>query len=233
MPAGDSPRGAPAPAPGPLGAPARHHGRAGGGGPRLPGGPQAAIRGTAGVRWRGRPLARTGRTGLGGVLNAAVAKRLPRCRPGHAAGAGRRSEPASEGTSRPAKVRADRERDSMDVLASAAAALVGPGKGILAADESIATMSSRLAAAGVAPTAKNRCAFREMLVTTPRLAHGISGVLLCDETFGQRLGDGRPFPAALAEAGAMAGLTVYTSHKTRAATHREVVTGAMGGAHSP
>jgi fructose-bisphosphate aldolase class I len=117
----------------------------------------------------------------------------------------------------------------MDVLASAAAALVGPGTGILATDESIATMSSRLAAAGVAPTAKNRCAFREMLVTTPRLAHGISGVLLCDETFGQRLGDGRPFPAALADLGMMTGIRVDAGTKPLAGTQGEVVTEGLDG----
>ena len=56
--------------------------------------------------------------------------------------------------------------------ASAAVALAGPGKGILAADESLGAVSARLAAAGVAPTAANRRAYREMLVTTPGLAPG-------------------------------------------------------------
>ena len=69
----------------------------------------------------------------------------------------------------------------MSEPASAAAALAGPGKGILAADESLGAVSARLAAAGVAPTAANRRAYREMLVTTPGLAAGISGVILGEE----------------------------------------------------
>ena len=72
-------------------------------------------------------------------------------------------------------------------LTAVAAALVAPGQGILAADESVATMSARLAAAGIEPTAGHRLAYREMLLTTPALAGGISGVILCAETFGQRL----------------------------------------------
>jgi fructose-bisphosphate aldolase, class I len=68
-----------------------------------------------------------------------------------------------------------------------AAALVAPGKGILAADEDTTTLSSRLAAAGCAPTVENRRAYREMLVTTPGLASGITGVVLSGETLRQRL----------------------------------------------
>lgn len=58
----------------------------------------------------------------------------------------------------------------MSVLTETAAALVGGGKGILAADESVGTMSSRLEKAGVAPTEENRRAYRELLVLTPGLA---------------------------------------------------------------
>ena len=79
----------------------------------------------------------------------------------------------------------------MSEPASAAAALAGPGKGILAADESLGAVSARLAAAGVAPTAANRRAYREMLVTTPGLAAGISGVILAR----------RPFASGCATAG--------------------------------
>lgn len=117
----------------------------------------------------------------------------------------------------------------MNGPASAAAALVRPGKGILAADESIVATSSRLAAAGVAATADNRCAYREMLVTTPGLASGISGVILAAETFRQRLRDGRPFPAALAGLGMMTGIRVDAGAKPLAGTRGETITEGLDG----
>lgn len=112
---------------------------------------------------------------------------------------------------------------------SVAAAMVAPGKGILAADESVSTMSQRLEAAGVAPTAENRRAYREMLVTTPGLADGISGVIMCDETLRQRLGDGRTFPAALSDSGMLAGVKVDAGAKPLAGTEGETITEGLDG----
>jgi fructose-bisphosphate aldolase class I len=117
----------------------------------------------------------------------------------------------------------------MERLISVAAALVGPGKGILAADESIATMSSRLAAAGVPPSEENRRAYREMLVTTPGLSNGISGVILCDETLRQRTSDGRLFPAALADMGLMPGIKVDKGAQPLAGAPGETVTEGLDG----
>lgn len=95
-------------------------------------------------------------------------------------------------------------------LRTSAATLVSGGRGILAADESPRTMSHRLEAAGVAPTEENRRAYRELLVSGEDLAAGVSGVILCDETLRQHLADGRTFPAALADAGMLAGIKVDT-----------------------
>jgi fructose-bisphosphate aldolase class I len=117
----------------------------------------------------------------------------------------------------------------MRLVASAAAALVAPGKGILAADESVATMSARLAAAGVAATQETRRAYREMLVTTPGLAGGISGVILCDETLRQHVRTGRTFPVALRERGMMAGIKVDTGARPLAGTRGETVTEGLDG----
>jgi fructose-bisphosphate aldolase class I len=117
----------------------------------------------------------------------------------------------------------------MRLVASAAAALVAPGKGILAADESVATMSARLTAAGVAATRESRRAYREMLVTTPGLADGISGVILCDETFRQHVRAGRTFPVALRELGMMAGIKVDTGARPLAGTRGETVTEGLDG----
>ncbi len=114
-------------------------------------------------------------------------------------------------------------------LARTAAAMVAPGKGILAADESIKTMSARLEKAGVAPTEENRRAYREMLVTTPRLAEGISGVILCDETFRQTLSDGSTFPEGLAQRGILPGIKVDTGAKPIAGAPGETVTEGLDG----
>jgi fructose-bisphosphate aldolase class I len=117
----------------------------------------------------------------------------------------------------------------MRLVASAAAALVAPGKGILAADESSSTMSARLTAAGVPATQENRRAYREMLVTTPGLAEGISGVILCDETLRQHVRMRKTFPVALREAGLMAGIRVDTGAKPLAGTRGETVTEGLDG----
>jgi fructose-bisphosphate aldolase class I len=114
-------------------------------------------------------------------------------------------------------------------MAAAAAALVAPGKGILAADEGISTMSARLTTAGVPATPESRRAYREMLVTTPGLADGISGVILCDETLHQHVGMGRTFPVALHELGMMAGIQVDAGAKPLAGTRGETVTEGLDG----
>ena len=109
------------------------------------------------------------------------------------------------------------------------AELMARGKGILAADESIATMSSRLANAGVAPTERSRRDYREMLVSTPGLSRGVSGVIFCDETFRQRVSGGATFPQALAEAGILPGIKVNTGAKPLAGQRGEKVTEGLDG----
>ena len=93
-------------------------------------------------------------------------------------------------------------------LQQVAAALVAPGKGILAADESIATMSRRLEAVGVAPSADTRRDYRRLLLTTPGLDSWVSGIILCDETLGQDLPGGTTFGEGAAAFGIMAGIKV-------------------------
>lgn len=96
----------------------------------------------------------------------------------------------------------------MPGLHKVATALVAPGKGILAADESIPTMSKRLESAGVSPAADTRRDYRQLLLTTPGLGNWISGVILSDETLGQNLPDGTPFGEAATALGIMAGVKV-------------------------
>jgi fructose-bisphosphate aldolase class I len=117
----------------------------------------------------------------------------------------------------------------MSDIARTAAELVRSGKGILAADESVSTMNARLAKAGVAGTAQNRRAYREMLVTTPHLAEGVSGVILCDETFRQALAVGQTFPQALAGRGLLPGIKVDTGAHPLEGSPGEKVTEGLDG----
>ncbi|HEY8200417.1 MAG TPA: class I fructose-bisphosphate aldolase, partial [Actinomycetota bacterium] len=63
-------------------------------------------------------------------------------------------------------------------LAETAQAMVAPGKGILAADESTGTMTKRLEAIGITSNPEVRRSYRDMLLTTPGLDQYISGVIL-------------------------------------------------------
>jgi fructose-bisphosphate aldolase class I len=117
----------------------------------------------------------------------------------------------------------------MECLESVASALVRPLHGILAADEGISTMSARLAAAGVKPTEDSRRAYREMLVTTPGLSDGVSGVILCDESLPERLGDGRPLAAALRDMGMLPGIKADKGTQPLAGAPGETVTEGLDG----
>ncbi|MFN2496551.1 MAG: class I fructose-bisphosphate aldolase [Pseudonocardiaceae bacterium] len=116
-----------------------------------------------------------------------------------------------------------------EALHETARTMVSRPRGILAADESIRTMSSRLEKAGVPATAENRRAYRQMLLTTPELSSGISGVILSDETFNQSLDDGRSFPEAVSALGILPGIKVDTGAKPLAFSPGETVTEGLDG----
>ena len=117
----------------------------------------------------------------------------------------------------------------MHDLRATARAMVAPGKGILAADESTPTITKRFERLGIASTAESRRAYREMLFTTPGLAEHTSGVILYDETFRQTASDGRPFPALLADLGILPGIKVDTGAKPLAGHPNETVTEGLDG----
>lgn len=117
----------------------------------------------------------------------------------------------------------------MSTLSKFAHALVSNKRGILAADESVGTMSSRLEKVGVEPTEENRRVYRELIVTTPQLAESVNGIILADETFRQSLTDGRTFPKALADLGILAGIKVDTGAKPLAGAPNEKVTEGLDG----
>lgn len=98
----------------------------------------------------------------------------------------------------------------MTDLHAIARQMVQDGRGVLAADESIGTMTSRLEAAGIAGTAENRRAYRETLLTGQGLGDVVSGVIWCAETFEDSLADGTPFPVAARERGILPGIKVDT-----------------------
>ncbi len=87
-------------------------------------------------------------------------------------------------------------------------ALVQKGKGILAADESSPTIAKRFKTIGVESTEANRCAYRPSLLATPGLGEFVSGVILHEETLGQRADDGTPLPQIATRQGIVPGIKV-------------------------
>jgi fructose-bisphosphate aldolase class I len=97
---------------------------------------------------------------------------------------------------------------SLNELNATARALVAPGKGILAADESGGTIKKRFDAIGVESTEPNRRDYREMLFSTKGAGDFISGVILFDETIRQSAADGTPLVKLLEDQGIIPGIKV-------------------------
>lgn len=94
-------------------------------------------------------------------------------------------------------------------LRTIANAIVAPGKGILAADESTATIGKRFADIGVENNEENRRAYRELLFTSDEAVNeNISGVILFHETVYQKAADGRSFVEILKARGILPGIKV-------------------------
>ncbi len=114
-------------------------------------------------------------------------------------------------------------------LTATAEALVAPGKGILAADESGGTIKKRFDSIDVESTEENRRGYRQMLFTTPGAADHISGVILFDETIRQSDDSGTPFPKLLESQGVIPGIKVDTGAKPLAGSDGETVTEGLDG----
>jgi fructose-bisphosphate aldolase class I len=114
-------------------------------------------------------------------------------------------------------------------LEETARALVAPGKGILAADESDGTIKKRFDSIGVESTEESRRAYRDMLFTTEGAAEHISGVILYDETIRQKAADGTPFPKLLERQGIIPGIKVDKGAKDLANAPGEKITEGLDG----
>ena len=114
-------------------------------------------------------------------------------------------------------------------LEETARALVAPGKGILAADESDGTIKKRFDSIGIDSTEDNRRAYRDMLFTTEGAADHISGVILYDETIRQSALDGTPFPKLLESQDVIPGIKVDKGAKELAHARGETITEGLDG----
>ena len=110
-----------------------------------------------------------------------------------------------------------------------AKAMVAPGKGILAADESTGTIKKRFDKIGLESSCESRRAYRELLFTAPDAERHISGVILYDETLRQKAADGRPFPALLTARRILPGIKVDAGAKPLAGFLGETVTEGLDG----
>ncbi|OAI48501.1 fructose-bisphosphate aldolase [Gammaproteobacteria bacterium SCGC AG-212-F23] len=107
--------------------------------------------------------------------------------------------------------------------------LATPGKGILAADESAATIGKRFAAVGVESTEKTRAEYRELLMATPNINEFIAGVILFDETLHQKTSHGILFPDFLKKQNILAGIKVDKGLVSLPFTQEEQTTQGLDG----
>jgi len=114
-------------------------------------------------------------------------------------------------------------------LMTTATKLMADDKGLIAIDESFTTCNARFAKLGIPQTAETRRAYREMIVTTPRLDEAISGAILYDETIRQNKRDGTPLVKVLLTAGIVPGIKVDTGAKDLAGFPGEKVTEGLDG----
>jgi fructose-bisphosphate aldolase class I len=107
--------------------------------------------------------------------------------------------------------------------------ILAKGKGILAADESTGTIEKRFKSASIPNTETNRRDYREMLFTTPGMAEHISGVILYEETLGQKTRAGQPMAELLSKLGSVPGIKVDKGTVPLPSAPNELVTQGLDG----
>ena len=119
---------------------------------------------------------------------------------------------------------------NMQELRDNAQALVAPGKGILAADESTGTIKKRFDSINAESTEETRLNYREMLFRTEGVAEFISGVILYDETLRQNSAiDGTPLVKVLQDQGIIPGIKVDKSTNPLSGSSGELITDGLDG----
>ena len=115
-------------------------------------------------------------------------------------------------------------------LEAVAETMVLPGKGILAADESTGTISSRLSQINTESSFETRNAYRDLLFSAEGIEEYISGVIMYDETFRQSsIADGKPYPEYLMDKGILPGIKVDTGAHDLSGSEGEKITQGLDG----
>ena len=114
-------------------------------------------------------------------------------------------------------------------LQATVAAVVQAGKGILAADESGPTIATRFKAIGVESTEENRRAYRSLMLGAPGLGEFVSGIILYEETLGQRADDGMPLPQLAVRQGIVPGIKVDAGKIALAGAPGDEITQGLDG----
>jgi len=117
----------------------------------------------------------------------------------------------------------------MSELNNIALKIIGKGKGILAADESIGTMTKRLESVKVNSNAQNRLLFRETLFSSTSMKDCIGGVILYDETIKQTCLSGKKIPELILDSNTVPGIKVDTGAKNLANSPEEKITEGLDG----
>ncbi len=117
----------------------------------------------------------------------------------------------------------------MSELNKIALQILSNGKGILAADESTATMTKRLDSVNVASNEKNRLLFRQTLFSSSTMKDCIGGVILYDETIRQKTSFGKNIPELISSSGSITGIKVDTGAKMLAGSNEEKITEGLDG----
>ena len=117
----------------------------------------------------------------------------------------------------------------MSELNNIALKILENGKGILAADESTATMTKRLEGVNVSSTPENRLLFRETLFSASSMNECIGGVILYDETIKQETSKKTKIPELISKMGSAPGIKVDTGAKVLAGSPNEKITEGLDG----
>jgi len=117
----------------------------------------------------------------------------------------------------------------MSELNSIALKILSNGKGILAADESTATMTKRLDSVSIPSTPENRLSFRETLFSSSSMSECIGGVILYDETIKQQTSNKKNIPDLLQSVNSIPGIKVDTGAKSLAGSSGEKITEGLDG----